>query len=412
MADQATQRMVIGASPQRCFDTIVDFDHYTTWARDLKEAEVVARDDDGRSRQVAFRAAAMGRSTNYTLEYDYSDAPRKVAWRLVRGDIMRELDGNYEFRPVDENRYPCLRLARQAMSEGGGAPAVYNAANEVAVAAFLAAQTPFQHVTVALFIFLYCAIRTVGLSVIERSELVMQGVPHTPATEGFMHRARFQRMKRSAYFINIGRGKTTRLDDLVAALRAGEIAGAGLDVFEQEPLPADHPLWTMPGVLMTPHTAGFGPYLDERRFDMAVAATAFHWVDARHGVTKVADHLVDNGWLPPADRSGRRVDLDLDGVLALDDAGAHLARAGVRRAERHGRGEGEDERLRGPGRNGDRGIRSRHDLVGRRIDRLIGEDSRHARGRADGATERGRRAAVHDRGEHRDGQQHLGRSHG
>lgn len=52
----------------------------------------------------------------------------------------------------------------------------------IAVAAFLAAQTPFQHVTVALFIFLYCAIRTVGLSVIERSELVMQGAQHPPAT--------------------------------------------------------------------------------------------------------------------------------------------------------------------------------------------------------------------------------------
>ena len=83
-----------------------------------------------------------------------------------------------------------------------------------------------------------------------------------------MNRARFQRMKPTAFFINIGRGMTTRLDDLVAALRAGEIAGAGLDVFEQEPLPADHPLWTLPGVLITPHTAGFGPYLDDRRFDI------------------------------------------------------------------------------------------------------------------------------------------------
>jgi phosphoglycerate dehydrogenase-like enzyme len=101
-----------------------------------------------------------------------------------------------------------------------------------------------------------------------RADFVILTVPHTPATEGFMNRARFRRMKRTAFFINIGRGMTTRLDDLVAALRAGEIAGAGLDVFEQEPLPANHPLWTMPGVLITPHTAGYGPYLDDRRFEI------------------------------------------------------------------------------------------------------------------------------------------------
>jgi phosphoglycerate dehydrogenase-like enzyme len=77
-------------------------------------------------------------------------------------------------------------------------------------------------------------------------------------------------MKRSAFFINIGRGRTTRLGDLVAALEAGEIAGAGLDVFEQEPLPPDHPLWGMPGVIITPHVAGNGPYLDERRFEIVL----------------------------------------------------------------------------------------------------------------------------------------------
>jgi phosphoglycerate dehydrogenase-like enzyme len=101
-----------------------------------------------------------------------------------------------------------------------------------------------------------------------RADFVILTVPHTPATEGLMHRARFQRMKRSAFFINIGRGMTTKLDDLVAALNAGEIAGAALDVFEQEPLPAEHPLWTMPNVLLTPHTAGWGPYLDDRRYQI------------------------------------------------------------------------------------------------------------------------------------------------
>lgn len=103
-------------------------------------------------------------------------------------------------------------------------------------------------------------------SLLPLADFVILTVPHTPATEGFMNRARFQRMKRGAFFINIGRGMTTRLDDLVAALRAGDIAGAALDVFEEEPLPAGHPLWTTPNVLITPHSAGFGPHLDERRF--------------------------------------------------------------------------------------------------------------------------------------------------
>jgi phosphoglycerate dehydrogenase-like enzyme len=103
-----------------------------------------------------------------------------------------------------------------------------------------------------------------------RADFVVLTVPHTPATEGFFDRARFQRMKRSAFFINIGRGMTTKLDDLVAALRAGEIAGAALDVYEQEPLPAEHPLWGMPNVLLTPHMAGYGPYLNDRRFEIMV----------------------------------------------------------------------------------------------------------------------------------------------
>jgi phosphoglycerate dehydrogenase-like enzyme len=102
------------------------------------------------------------------------------------------------------------------------------------------------------------------------ADFVILTVPHTPATEGFMNRARFQRMKRTAFFINIGRGMTTKLDDLVAALNAGEIAGAALDVYEKEPLPADHPLWTMPNVLMTPHMAGYGPHLDDRRYQIMI----------------------------------------------------------------------------------------------------------------------------------------------
>jgi phosphoglycerate dehydrogenase-like enzyme len=72
-------------------------------------------------------------------------------------------------------------------------------------------------------------------ALLPRADFVILTVPHTPETEGFMNRTRFQEMKKTAFFINIGRGMTTRLDDLAAALQTGEIAGAGLDVFEQEP---------------------------------------------------------------------------------------------------------------------------------------------------------------------------------
>lgn len=105
-------------------------------------------------------------------------------------------------------------------------------------------------------------------ALLPRADFVIMTVPHTPATEGMMDRERLGRMKQSAFLINIGRGMTVRLDDLVGALEAGEIAGAGLDVYEIEPLPAEHALWSAPNVLLTPHTAGFGPYLDDRRLDI------------------------------------------------------------------------------------------------------------------------------------------------
>ena len=76
-------------------------------------------------------------------------------------------------------------------------------------------------------------------------------------------------MKSSAYFINIGRGKTAVLADLIAALQNNEIAGAGLDVFETEPLPPENPLWAMRNVLITPHAAVMGATnVEERRYQI------------------------------------------------------------------------------------------------------------------------------------------------
>ena len=107
-------------------------------------------------------------------------------------------------------------------------------------------------------------------ALLPQADFVIMTVPHTPQTRGMMAARELRLMKQTAFLINIGRGACVVLDDLVAALRAGEIAGAGLDVYEVEPLPSDHPLWTMPGVLLTPHVAGVGPYLPERRTEILI----------------------------------------------------------------------------------------------------------------------------------------------
>jgi phosphoglycerate dehydrogenase-like enzyme len=103
-----------------------------------------------------------------------------------------------------------------------------------------------------------------------KADFVIVTVPETPQTQGLFTREKFGIMKKTAFFINIGRGKTVVLDDLVAALNEGEIRGAGLDVFETEPLPAEHPLWDMPNVMLTPHVGAWGPHLDDRRTDLFV----------------------------------------------------------------------------------------------------------------------------------------------
>ena len=108
------------------------------------------------------------------------------------------------------------------------------------------------------------------MDVLPRADFVVVTVPETPATQGMFAGEQFRAMKTTAVFINIGRGATVVLDDLVAALQNREIAGAGLDVFQVEPLPAGHPLWTAPGVLITPHVAGVGPFLEDRRAELFI----------------------------------------------------------------------------------------------------------------------------------------------
>ena len=96
------------------------------------------------------------------------------------------------------------------------------------------------------------------------SDYVVIAAPHTPETAKLFRTHRFEAMKCSAVLINIGRGAIVDLADLTAALQNGLIAGAGLDVFETEPLPAEHPLWQMDNVIITPHVAGASPRIAER----------------------------------------------------------------------------------------------------------------------------------------------------
>jgi ribosome-associated toxin RatA of RatAB toxin-antitoxin module len=99
MAESATQTITIDATPEHCFAIATDFERYPDWAPDVKQAVVKQRDDQGRATDVEFRASALGRSTHYTLHYDYSDAPERLSWKLVKGDIMRACDGSYRFTP-------------------------------------------------------------------------------------------------------------------------------------------------------------------------------------------------------------------------------------------------------------------------------------------------------------------------
>lgn len=101
MADQATETIDIAAPVDRILGVLGDFASYPKWARDLKGVTIESLDADGRGHEVTFRAAAMGRSTSYTLRYGYSDGPSTISWELVRGDIMRRLDGSYVLEPVD-----------------------------------------------------------------------------------------------------------------------------------------------------------------------------------------------------------------------------------------------------------------------------------------------------------------------
>ena len=105
-------------------------------------------------------------------------------------------------------------------------------------------------------------------SMLAECDYVVIALPLTEKTQHFFDEAMFKGMKSNAFLVNISRGEVMNEPDLINALRKGQIAGAGLDVFATEPLPDDSPLWTMENVIITPHVGGFTPHYDERATDL------------------------------------------------------------------------------------------------------------------------------------------------
>lgn len=99
--------------------------------------------------------------------------------------------------------------------------------------------------------------------VLAASDFVVLLLPATPATENFIDAGRLATMKKTAWLLNFGRGALIKDDDLVAATQAGTIAGAVLDVFRTEPLPADHPFWAEEKILVLPHIGGLHAERDQ-----------------------------------------------------------------------------------------------------------------------------------------------------
>lgn len=101
-----------------------------------------------------------------------------------------------------------------------------------------------------------------------QADYVVLAVPHTPETDALLDAARIARLKPGAVLVNVCRGNVLDEQALLAALRAGRLRGAGLDVFREEPLPPENPLWDEPRVCLTPHTASVTPRFWDRETDL------------------------------------------------------------------------------------------------------------------------------------------------
>jgi hypothetical protein len=111
VAEQVSERIRIDAPPQRCYEVATNYERYPEWAKDVKQADILERDAEGRGAKVEYRAAAFGRSTRYVLQYDYSAAPAAFSWTLVEGEMVRSIDGTYRFDADDDGTRVSYDLA-------------------------------------------------------------------------------------------------------------------------------------------------------------------------------------------------------------------------------------------------------------------------------------------------------------
>ncbi|GLB61064.1 D-2-hydroxyacid dehydrogenase [Cytobacillus sp. NCCP-133] len=126
--------------------------------------------------------------------------------------------------------------------------------------------------------------------VLPQCDYVVVTLPLTKATKQLFGAEQFSLMTNSAFFINIGRGQIVVEKDLISALQNGQIAGAGLDVFEKEPLCGDSPLWELPNVIVTPHTAGSTEYYNQRVIDDIFIPNLKNYVNGETPAINLVDY--------------------------------------------------------------------------------------------------------------------------
>jgi len=124
-----------------------------------------------------------------------------------------------------------------------------------------------------------------------KCDYIVVTLPHTKETHHLFGSPQFKQMKSSAYFINIGRGDVVIEEDLIQALQEGTIAGAGLDVFETEPLSTESPLWEMENVIITPHTSGSTEQYTKRVIENILIPNLREYVSGNNPTINLVDYV-------------------------------------------------------------------------------------------------------------------------